>query len=135
MTADQLPPAPHPTPRSRRTFLTLAALASAGAPFLGACRGGVGGGGASAGSSGGASASAGGSGGGAPSDPLAWQDLDGHVMGHHVTARVSPLVRVDDQTMLLVVELTRAADDAAVTDVRDSGSSSSSAQENEIGLT
>ena len=134
MTADQLPPGPHPTPRSRRTFLTLAAL-TAGAPVLGACRGGVGGGGASAGSSGGASASAGGSGGGAPSDPLAWQDLDGHVMGHHVTARVSPLVRVDDQTMLLVVELTRAADDAAVTDVRDSGSSSSSAQENEIGLT
>ena len=134
MTADRLPPAPHPTPRSRRTFLTLAAL-TAGAPVLGACRGGVGGGGASAGSSGGASASAGGSGGGAPSDPLAWQDLDGHVMGHHVTARVSPLVRVDDQTMLLVVELTRAADDAAVTDVRDSGSSSSSAQENEIGLT
>ena len=134
MTADRLPPAPHPTPHSRRTFLTLAAL-TAGAPVLGACRGGVGGGGASAGSSGGASASAGGSGGGAPSDPLTWQDLDGHVMGHHVTARVSPLVRVDDQTMLLVVELTRAADDAAVTDVRDTGSSSSSAQENEIGLT
>ena len=56
-------------------------------------------------------------------------------MGQHVTARVSPLVRVDDQTMLLVVELTRAADDAAVTDVRDTGTSSGSAQENKIGLT
>ena len=99
MTADLLPPAPHPTPRSRRAFLTLAALA-AGAPVLGACRGGIGGGGASAGSSGGASASAGGSGGGAPSDPLAWQDLDGHVMGHHVTARVSPLVRVNDMVRM-----------------------------------
>ena len=41
MTADRLPPAPHPTPHSRRTFLTLAAL-TAGAPFLGACRGGAG---------------------------------------------------------------------------------------------
>ena len=134
MTADRLPPAPHPTPRSRRTFLTLAAL-TAGAPVLGACRGGVGGGGASAGSSGGASASAGGSGGGAPSDPLAWQDLDGHVMGHHVTARVSPLVRVDDQTMLLVVELTRAADDAAVADVLDTGTSSGPPQQDKIDLT
>ena len=122
----------------RRLFVSIAALASAGVPLLGACRGGFGGGGgasASAGSSGGASASAGGSGGGAPSDPLAWQDLDGHVMGHHVTARVSPLVRVDDQTMLLVVELTRAADDAAVADVLDTGTSSGPPQQDKIDLT
>ena len=56
-------------------------------------------------------------------------------MGHHVTARVSPLVRVDDQTMLLVVELTRAADDAAVADVLDTGTSSGPPQQDKIDLT
>jgi len=65
---------------------------------------------------------------------LAWQDLDGQVMGHHVTARVSPLVRVDDQVVLLVVNLTRAADDATVADVLDTQSSPDPTQQNTIDL-
>ena len=137
------PPAPHPAAApGRRSFLTLTALTALGAggvPVMAGCRlsrGGVGsggggasdGGGASAGASGGASA------GGGPSDPLAWQDLDGQVMGHHVTARVSPLVRVDDQVVLLVVNLTRAADDATVADVLDTQSSPDPTQQNTIDL-
>ena len=137
------PPAPHPAAApGRRSFLTLTALTALGAggvPVMAGCRlsrGGVGsggggasdGGGASAGASGGASAA------GGPSDPLAWQDLDGQVMGHHVTARVSPLVRVDDQVVLLVVNLTRAADDATVADVLDTQSSPDPTQQNTIDL-
>jgi len=115
------------------------AVGAGGVPVMTGCRlsrGGVGsggggasdGGGASAGASGGASAA------GGPSDPLAWQDLDGQVMGHHVTARVSPLVRVDDQVVLLVVNLTRAADDATVADVLDTQSSPDPTQQNTIDL-
>ena len=137
------PPAPHPAAApGRRSFLTLTtltALGAGGVPVMTGCRlsrGGVGsggggasdGGGASAGASGGASAA------GGPSDPLAWQDLDGQVMGHHVTARVSPLVRVDDQVVLLVVNLTRAADDATVADVLDTQSSPDPTQQNTIDL-
>ena len=137
------PPAPHPAAApGRRSFLTLTtltALGAGGVPVMAGCRlsrGGVGsggggasdGGGASAGASGGASAA------GGPSDPLAWQDLDGQVMGHHVTARVSPLVRVDDQVVLLVVNLTRAADDATVADVLDTQSSPDPTQQNTIDL-
>ena len=55
-------------------------------------------------------------------------------MGHHVTARVSPLVRVDDQVVLLVVNLTRAADDATVADVLDTQSSPDPTQQNTIDL-
>ena len=40
-------------------------------------------------------------------------------MGQRVTARVSPLVRLDETATALVVELTRAADDAAVNDVQE----------------
>ena len=40
-------------------------------------------------------------------------------MGQRVTARVSPLVRLEETATALVVELTRAADDAAVNDVQE----------------
>ena len=43
-------------------------------------------------------------------------------MGQRVTAQISPLVRLDETAMALVLELTRAADDTAVSDVRASAS-------------
>ena len=110
MTADQLPPAPHPTPRSRRTFLTLTAL-TAGAPLLAACRGGSGPGNDDSASSGTAPAAA------SPA-PTEFQELEAHLMGHRLTVRVSPLVRAGEEATALVLELTRAADDAAMADVQ-----------------
>ena len=110
MTADQLPPAPHPTPRSRRMFLTLAAL-TAGAPLLAACRGGSGPGNDDGASSGTAPAAA------SPA-PTEFQELEAHLMGHRLTVRVSPLVRAGEEATALVLELTRAADDAAMADVQ-----------------
>ena len=44
--------------------------------------------------------------------PVGFQELDGHMLGHHVTVGVSPLVRVDEATTALAVEFTRAGDDA-----------------------
>ena len=58
--------------------------------------------------------------------PQGWQQLDAHVMGHHLGIQVSPLVRRDDKTTVLVLKLTRAKDDPAVKDIADSTSDSSS---------
>ena len=44
--------------------------------------------------------------------PVGFQELDGHMLGHHVTVGVSPLVRVDEATTALAVKFTRAGDDA-----------------------
>lgn len=49
--------------------------------------------------------------------PVGFQELDGHMLGHHVTVGVSPLVRVDEATTALAVEFTRAGDDATLADV------------------
>ena len=106
---------------SRRAFLTLTALAAAatGAPLLAGCRGGAGprndGGGAWAAASGGTPTAA------SPA-PTGFQELEAHIMGQRVTAQISPLVRLDETAMALVLELTRAADDTAVSDVRASAS-------------
>ena len=69
-----------------------------------------------------ASASAGGASGvpAASSAPQGWQELDAHVMGHHLGFQVSPLVRRDEKTTVLALKLTRAKDDAAVKEVSDS---------------
>ena len=91
-------------------FLTLAAL-TAGAPLLGACRGGSGPGNDDGASSGTAPAAA------SPA-PTGFQDLEAHLMGHRVTVRVSPLIRAGEEATALVLELTRAADDAAMADVQ-----------------
>ena len=48
---------------------------------------------------------------------VGFQELDGHMLGHHVTVGVSPLVRVDEATTALAVEFTRAGDDATLADV------------------
>ena len=49
--------------------------------------------------------------------PQGWQELDAHVMGHHLGFQVSPLVRRDEKTTVLALKLTRANDDAAVKDI------------------
>ena len=68
-----------------------------------------------------ASASAGGTSGAAvpaaSAAPQGWQELDAHVMGHHLGFQVSPLVRRDEKTTVLALRLTRAKDDAAVKDI------------------
>ncbi len=51
--------------------------------------------------------------------PQGWQELDAHVMGHHLGIQVSPLVRCDETTTVLVLKLTRAKDDPAVKDIAD----------------
>ena len=58
--------------------------------------------------------------------PQGWQELDAHVMGHHLGIQVSPLVRRDEKTTVLALKLTRAKDDPAVKDIADSTSDSSS---------
>ena len=110
-----------------RSFVSVSALTAAGA-LLAGCRGGLGSGSdggvsgdsASDGASSGGGASDGASSdGGASAAPAEFQELEAHIMGQRVTARVSPLVRLDETATALVVELTRAADDAAVNDVQE----------------
>ena len=104
----------------RRVFLSGAILTGAGLPLLAGCRlpwqSGRQAGPASA------SASAGGASGvpAASSAPQGWQELDAHVIGHHLGIQVSPLVRRDEKTTVLALKLTRAKDDAAVKEVSDS---------------
>ena len=103
----------------RRSFVFGSILVAAGVPLLTGCRGGAGlgddGGGVSGGGTGAAAAS--------PA-PAGFQELDGHLLGHHLVVRVSPVVRVSDAATALVVELIRAADDAAAADVQSSESGS-----------
>ena len=103
----------------RRSFVSGSILVAAGVPLLAGCRGGAGpgvdGGGVSGGGTGSAAAS--------PA-PAGFQELDGHLLGHHLVVRVSPVVRVSDAVTALVVELIRAADDAAAADVQSSESGS-----------
>ena len=111
----------------RRVFLSGVVLAGVGLPVLAGCKVP----GWSGRRSGSASASAGGSAGAsavpaASGAPQGWQELDAHVMGHHLGFQVSPLVRRDEKTTVLVLKLTRAKDDPAVKDISDSTSDSSS---------
>ena len=111
----------------RRVFLSGVVLAGVGLPVLAGCKVP----GWSGRRSGSASASAGGSAGAsavpaASGAPQGWQELDAHVMGHHLGFQVSPLVRRDAKTTVLALKLTRAKDDPAVKDISDSTSDSSS---------
>ena len=108
----------------RRVFLSGVILTGVGLPLLAGCKvpgwsKGQGG------STAAASASAGGSAGAsavpaASGAPQGWQQLDAHVVGHHLGFQVSPLVRRDEKTTVLALKLTRAKDDAAVKEVSDS---------------
>ena len=115
------------TAPSRRSFVALSFLVGVGAPVLAGCDvlSGMSKGGdvsassdpASAGSSSAASGSASASGGdGAGSTD--WQELDAHIMGHNVAVRVSPVIREDETTSIMALELTRAEDDASIDDTK-----------------
>ena len=107
----------------RRVFLSGAILTGVGLPLLAGCKvpgWSKGQGGSTTAAS--ASASAGGASGvpAASGAPQGWQELDAHVMGHHLGFQVSPLVRRDAKTTVLALKLTRAKDDPAVKEVSDS---------------
>ena len=120
---------------SRRSFVALSLLAGVGAPVLAGCDGLPGsskGGDVSAPSdsstaaSGSASASGGTQGGGTQ-----WQELDAHIMGHNVAVRVSPVIRKDETTSIMALELTRAEDDASIDDIE---ADSYSTGDNKLGI-
>ena len=103
----------------RRVFLSGAILTGVGLPLLAGCKlpwqPGRQAGSASASSSkaSGAVVPA------ASAAPQGWQELDAHVMGHHLGFQVSPLVRRDEKTTVLALKLTRAKDDASVKEASD----------------
>ena len=105
----------------RRVFLSGAILTGVGLPVLAGCK--VPGwskrqaGSASASTSSSAGKASGTAVPAASAAPQGWQELDAHVMGHHLGFQVSPLVRRDDKTTVLALRLTRAKDDAAVKDI------------------
>ena len=108
----------------RRVFLSGAILTGVGVPLLAGCRlpwqskgqAGSTSASASAGKASGTAVPA------ASGAPQGWQELDAHVMGHHLGFQVSPLVRRDEKTTVLVLKLTRAKDDPAVKDIADAAS-------------
>ena len=99
----------------RRVFLSGALLTGVGLPLLAGCKLPW----QSKRQASSTSASAGGLA-GAPAAPQGWQQLDAHVMGHHLGFQVSPLVRRDAKTTVLALKLTRAKDDPAVKDIAES---------------
>ncbi|BDF98310.1 hypothetical protein AoKodu_06110 [Actinomyces oris K20] len=106
----------------RRVFLSGVFLAGVGSPVLAGCK--VPGWSGRQTGTASASASEGGASGvpAASGAPQGWQELDAHVMGHHLGFQVSPLVRRDEKTTVLVLKLTRAKDDPAVKDIADAAS-------------
>ena len=105
----------------RRVFVSGAVLTGVGVPLLAGCKlpwqskhqAGPASASASAGKASGTAVPA------ASGAPQGWQELDAHVMGHHLGIQVSPLVRRDETTTVLVLKLTRAKDDPAVKDIAD----------------
>ena len=103
----------------RRVFLSGVFLAGVGLPVLAGCKvpwqskGQAGSASASASAGGSAAVPA------ASAAPQGWQELDAHVMGHHLGFQVSPLVRRDEKTTVLALKLTRAKDDASVKEASD----------------
>ena len=112
----------------RRVFVSGVILTGAGLPLLAGCKvpwqskgqAGSTSASASAGKASGTAVPA------ASGAPQGWQELDAHVMGHHLGIQVSPLARRDEKTTVLVLKLTRAKDDPAVKDIADASGDSSS---------
>ena len=106
----------------RRVFVSGVILTCVGLPVLAGCK--VPGWSGRQTGTASASASEGGASGvpAASAAPQGWQELDAHVMGHHLGFQVSPLVRRDETTTVLVLKLTRAKDDPAVKDIADAAS-------------
>ena len=90
----------------RRVFLSGAILTGVGVPVLAGCKLPW----QSKRQASSTSASAGGLA-GAPAAPQGWQQLDGHIAGHHIIVNVSPIIRKDESTSILALELFRASDD------------------------
>ena len=95
----------------RRVFLSGAILTGAGLPLLAGCKLPW----QSKRQASSTSASAGGAA-GAPAAPQGWQQLDGHIAGHHIIVNVSPIIRKDESTSILALELFRASDDKNCTE-------------------
>ena len=106
----------------RRVFLSGAILTGVGLPLLAGCKAPW----LSKRQTGLTSAAASASAPAASGAPQGWQELDAHVMGHHLGVQVSPLARRDETTTVLVLKLTRAKDDPAVKDIADASGDSSS---------
>ena len=121
----------------RRVFVSGAILTGVGVPLLAGCKlpwqsrrqAGSTSASASAGKASGTAVPA------ASGAPQGWQELDAHVMGHHLGFQVSPLVRRDEKTTVLVLKLTRAKDDPAVKDIADDPGDGSNTFEASIPLT
>jgi len=90
----------------RRVFVSGAILTGVGLPLLAGCKLPW----QSKRQASSTSASAGGAA-GAPAAPQGWQQLDGHIAGHHIIVNVSPIIRKDESTSILALELFRASDD------------------------
>ena len=95
-----------PSLMRRRVFLSGAILTGVGLPVLAGCKLPW----QSKRQASSTSASAGGLA-GAPAAPQGWQQLDGHIAGHHIIVNVSPIIRKDESTSILALELFRASDD------------------------
>lgn len=95
---------------TRRSFVTLSVLAGVELPVLAGCK--------LPGSSKrqGSASSSPSTSGKAKASSTDWQELDGHIAGHHITVRVSPVIRKDETTSILALELSRASDDASSTE-------------------
>ena len=114
----------------RRVFLFGSILTSAGLPLLAGCKAPWLSKRQTGPTSAAESASAGRASGaavpGASGAPQGWQELDAHVVGHHLGFQISPLARRDEKTTVLALKLTRAKDDAAVKDISDTSNDGSS---------
>lgn len=117
---------PSTTP-SRRSFVAFSVLAGVGLPVLAGCDlPGASKAKDSASANGSASAK-----GKAKAGSTDWQKLDAHIMGHNVTVEVSPVIRKNDTTSIMALELTRAKDDASIDRVK---TDSSDTEDNKLNI-
>ena len=110
------------TRSSRRSFLALSVLTGVGLPVLTGCK--IPGWSKNKSGPTSSSGSLASTGGKAKAGSTDWQELDAHVMGHKVAVRVSPVIRKDEATSIMALELTRAKDDASVDRVKTNSSGS-----------
>ena len=99
----------------RRVFLSGTILTGIGLPVLTGCK--IPGWSKNKGGPTSSSGSLASTGGKAKAGSTDWQELDAHVMGHNVTVEISPVIRQDDKTSIMALELTRAKDDASIDDI------------------
>ena len=115
------------TTPSRRSFVAFSVLAGVGLPVLAGCDlPGASKAKDSASANGSASAK-----GKAKAGSTDWQKLDAHIMGHKVAVRVSPVIRKNDTTSIMALELTRAKDDASIDRVK---TDSSDTEDNKLNI-